>query len=328
MDTAAALIGNTRTRAQDFHKTHGWRGWLKRVIIPGLIGFLVLSVFLLLARATWKPSTFCHENFATYNDVVNRWNLDACNASATVPAAAEGFATDYDTISKNWGLTACDVKDSDTADLTDEDLVNYVADSKMIANQEAFATDYNTIAHNWGLTACDVVDDPNADLADEDLVNYVADSKMVAAQEAFRRGGKARFDVRSQEGFATDYNTVAKNWGLTACDVVDDPTSGLEDEDLVNYNTDAKMLADRSAFKARRKAGFRCAGKGCRGKEKFATDYATVSKNWGLTGCDVVDDPNAGLEDEDLVNYNADSNLLAAREKFLAFDDEALIRQH
>ena len=85
------------------------------------------------------------------------------------------------------------------------------------------------------------------------------------------------------ESFAT-YADVVADWGLTPCDVVDDPKTGLSDEDLANYNLDTKFL--QSAYTNQLPLG-------SKGKESFAK-YADVVSDWGLTPCDVIDDPKSG----------------------------------
>ena len=69
-------------------------------------------------------------------------------------------------------------------------------------------------------------------MTEEDLVNYKQDVAM----------------MHSKEEFATDYATVAKNWNLSPCGVVDDETRGMTEEDLVNYKQDVAMMAGKDNF--------------------------------------------------------------------------------
>jgi shikimate kinase len=333
----------------------GWK-WTKETLAHPhafLIGLLVtLAIILIIQVIAGKPINV-HEQYATYDDVVNRWGLTSCGAAASSAPApvlpnntpgVEGFARDYATVSKNWGLTACGVVDDPTAGMTDEDLVNYQTDVKL-ANQrgEGFATDYATVAKNWSLSPCGVVDNETADLAtDEDRVNYAADVKLAALKGEGFEGVPQPPQPKSlttairdaQEGFAHDFDTVSKNWGLSACGVADDATAGMTDEERVNYATDVKLAQSKESFKARFSEFPRNPL-----TEPFARDYATVSKNWGLSACGVVDDATAGMTDEERVNYATDVKLAASRgEGFdnrwnstsatFAVDSEALLRNN
>jgi predicted metal-binding transcription factor (methanogenesis marker protein 9) len=284
----------------------------------------------ILFRLT-KSFNFHYEGFGnSYDEVARRWNLSACGAAVdtsglTTTAAQqaaqykqedeksrEAFATDYATIAKNWSLTPCGVVDEDDlSGMTEEELVNYRKDiaaetAMMGRRKEGFATDYPTIAKNWSLTPCGVVDEDDlSGMTEEELVNY---RKDIAAETAMMS--------RRKEGFATDYPTIAKNWSLTPCGVVDeDDLSGMTEEELVNYRKD---IAAETAMMSRRKEG-------------FATDYPTIAKNWNLSPCGVNDEDTKGLTEEQLVNYMKDlaqyneENAIANRKDNFAVSFDKLI---
>lgn len=172
---------------------------------------------------------------------------------------------------------------------------------------EGFGNSYDEVARRWNLSACGVDRDETKDMTAEQLDQYKKDLAQYNEESAI---------ARTKEGFATDYATIAKNWSLTPCGVVDeDDLSGMTEEELVNYRKD---IAAETAMMSRRKEG-------------FATDYPTIAKNWNLSPCGVNDEDTKGLTEEQLVNYMKDlaqyneENAIANRKDNFAVSFDKLI---